>query len=343
MLNVGADESFELGQGRSKAVCEQKGVGRVYLEFMLKVHKELSCLGKTMLFFGDIILHHRELIDELPGNAIALDWGYEAAHPFGEESLVFAQAGVKFYVCPGTSSWNSLGGRWRSARENILNAARDGLAGGASGFLLTDWGDNGHWQQLPISYPGYLLAAAASWNPQAAENLDIEAGLSRHIFLDDTGKAAKALLILENLYDTGVVQLRNSSVLAVLLLLDLQQYHVEKLKRFRGYDFSREQAATAEALSLLAEADMQAQDARLLSEELHFTADLMTHAAHLGKKRFATPSLDTKEIHRSVRKDFAEELTVLVERYNELWLKRSRPGGLKDSVGRMVALKSSYF
>ncbi|UCF99683.1 MAG: family 20 glycosylhydrolase [Spirochaetaceae bacterium] len=342
MINVGADEPFELGQGRSREACEQRGVGRVYLEFMLKIHEALSRRGKIMQFYGDIILHHPELIDELPRDIIALNWGYEAEHPFATESRVFARADLRYYVCPGTSAWNTLGGRWRNARQNILSAAREGRSAGASGLLLTDWGDNGHWQQLPVSYPGYLLAAASSWNPDAAADLDIPACLSRHVFRDESGYAARAVITLGNLYDDGIVRLRNAGVLAVLLLLDLQPYHVEQLTRFRGYDFSREQSGIADALSLLENADIRSDDADLLYQELRFTADLMAHAARLGKQRFATSGLTTQEIPVSARRDLAEELESLVERYKQLWPKRSRPGGLADSVARMLALRASY-
>jgi hypothetical protein len=273
---------------------------------------------------------------------IALDWGYEAEHPFQKESRMFAQAGLQFYVCPGTAVWNSIGGRWNNARQNILSAAREGRSAGASGFLLTDWGDNGHWQQLPISYPAYLFAAAVSWNPDAGQKIDVEACLSRHIFRDDTGRAAQTLVILGNLYDDGIVRFRNAGTLAVLLLLELQQYHQEELKRLRGHDFARQQALIAEALSLLRQADIHAADADLLYEELTFTADLMAHAARLGKERFATTSLTTEEIPTSVGQNLATELEALIDRYKKLWLNRSRPGGLKESSGRMIALKQSY-
>ena len=75
-------------------------------------------------------------------------------HPFDEHGAQFAQAGLPFYVCPGTSSWNSIGGRTDNALGNLRSAAENGLKHGASGYLNTDWGDNGHWQSLPISESG---------------------------------------------------------------------------------------------------------------------------------------------------------------------------------------------
>jgi N-acetyl-beta-hexosaminidase len=71
-LNVGLDETFDLGLGRSAQACTEKGSGRVYLEFLKQIHRLVSQRGRTMQFWGDIILHHPELIGELPQDAIAL-------------------------------------------------------------------------------------------------------------------------------------------------------------------------------------------------------------------------------------------------------------------------------
>ena len=73
---MSADETFELGKGKSKEACEEKGVGRVYLEYLLKIHKLVSERGKKMMFWGDIIANHPDLVPELPKDIIALEWGY---------------------------------------------------------------------------------------------------------------------------------------------------------------------------------------------------------------------------------------------------------------------------
>ena len=342
LLNVGADEPIDLGHGRSREACLRKGVGRVYLDFLRKIHEQVSRRGRTMQFCADVLVHYPELVRGIPRDLIALEWGYEADHPFARECRIFAEAGVPFYVCPGTSSWNSIGGRWGNAQANIASGAREGLAAGAAGFLLTDWGDNGHWQQLPVSYPAYVYGAAAGWNPGSEGELDAELFLSRHVFLDPTGGAARALLAIGEVYDNEVVRLPNAGVLAVLLALQLQPYHQKALERFRGYAFERERALLADALRWLAGAELQAGDGRLLREELEFTANLLEHAVRLGRERFATPGLATPEIPARKRRSLAAELENLVARYRKLWLARSRPGGLEDSAGRMLALQESY-
>ena len=65
-INVGLDETFDLGKGRSGAECRRDGLGRVYLRYLLRVHKHVSSLGRRMQYWGDIVLHHQELIPELP-------------------------------------------------------------------------------------------------------------------------------------------------------------------------------------------------------------------------------------------------------------------------------------
>ena len=121
-----------------------------------------------MQFWSDIILKHPEQIAALPRDAVALEWGYEADHPYAEHCAALASAGLAFYVCPGTSSWNSLAGRPHNALENVARAAAEGLRHGAAGLLVTDWGDNGHLQPLPASYPGLAAAAGSAWNAGGA-------------------------------------------------------------------------------------------------------------------------------------------------------------------------------
>lgn len=64
-FNVGCDETWDLGRGQSKELCERLGKGRVYLDFLKKIHREVAARGRQMMFWGDIILHHPELIKEL--------------------------------------------------------------------------------------------------------------------------------------------------------------------------------------------------------------------------------------------------------------------------------------
>jgi hexosaminidase len=191
-LNVGCDETWDLGRGQSKQVCEAKGKGRVYVDFLKKIYRETKVRKKQMMFWGDIILHYPELVRELPKDSIALNWGYEANHPFEREAAVFARSKVPFYTCPGTSTWMTLIGRHDNAFVNLQRAAEIGRVHGAIGYLNTDWGDGGHPQPLAVSYLPYLLGAAVSWCASTYNEELLIPVANRDIFHDPTGRAAKA-------------------------------------------------------------------------------------------------------------------------------------------------------
>jgi hypothetical protein len=217
-FNVGCDETWDLGRGQSKKLCERLGQGRVYLDFLRKIHREISARGKCMMFWGDIILKYPKLIPELASfgvppsggaraksseppeggtpNLIALNWGYEANHPFDREVALFAKAKIPFYVCPGTSTWQTLIGRHDNALANLHSAAKAGKRFGAIGYLITDWGDGGHPQPLAVSYLPYLAGASLSWCAKTFDEAKLIPVLSRDVFKDPTDNAAKAAFAL---------------------------------------------------------------------------------------------------------------------------------------------------
>jgi hexosaminidase len=210
-FNIGGDETWDLGRGQSKQLCQAKGQGRVYLDFLKQIHREVSARGKTMMFWGDIILKYPQLISELaeigradlpasqtaaqqrhPTRLIALNWGYAADHPFEKEAAKFAKAKIPFYICPGTSTWQTLIGRHDNALANLRAAAKAGKQFGAIGFLNTDWGDGGHPQPLAVSWPLFAAGAALAWNAKGFNKKQLAPVLSRDVFNDATGKIAEA-------------------------------------------------------------------------------------------------------------------------------------------------------
>ena len=195
-FNVGCDETFDLGLGQSQKLCKRLGKGRVYLDFLKKIHREVSARGKRMMFWGDIILKHPELIKELPQDIIALNWGYEANHPFNHETALFAKSKIPFYVCPGTSTWQTLIGRHDNALANLRRAAKAGRKRGAMGYLITEWGDGGHPQPLAVSYLPFLAGASLAWNVKDFDEKSLQPVLSRDVFEDSTGKIAEVSLKL---------------------------------------------------------------------------------------------------------------------------------------------------
>lgn len=317
LFNVGCDETFDVGQGRSKAQVEARGKTRVYLEFLHEVNKLVQAHGRRMMFWGDIILHEPALVKELPKDVIALEWGYEAAHPFAADGKIFADAGIDFYVCPGTSSWCSIAGRSDNALANLLSAAAQGKKHRAIGYLNTDWGDHGHLQYLPISYLGLARGAALAWCVESNRDVPIADVLNQYVFHDKAGVMGKLAYDLGNVYQLVGKPRSNRSIL--FSILTTKGNLVEPEAEITADGLRAAAGAVEQIMSRLPAARMARPDSALIIDEFTNAAAMLRLACHRGLET-ATP----------------EELQHMVAEHRRLWLARNRPGGLEDSVGRLT-------
>jgi len=331
-LNVGGDETFDLGQGKSKDRCEDVGVGRVYLDFIKKLEKEVSSRGKKMQFWGDIILNHPELIEDIPKNLIAMNWGYEANHPFESETKAFADAGIEFYVCTGTSAWNSIAGRWSNALGNIKSAAINGLKNGASGFMITEWGDNGHWQQFPVPVPGYMAGASTAWNGSEGTEINFNKNLSINYFQDKTGKAATALLKMAELYKDYSNNMHNMSIFSAVMLGPWFKGYEEEYKKFPDIDFFTTYPFLNEIDTLLKDLELSKSCSNRVMEEMLFTSKLLRYGVDMTVEIFKTEKRDIQSIPENRKLELSGRLNKLLVTFKKLWLQRNRPGGLEESL-----------
>jgi hypothetical protein len=153
-----------------------------------------------MMLWDDIIVKYPDLVPELPYDLTMMVWGYEANHPFDERCALFLDSNIPFYVCPGTSTWNTFAGRTGNAIGNLRNAAQNGLEYGAIGFLITDWGDRGHWQINAASYLGFACGAAMAWAVDANKDLDLPPLLDLFVFEDKAGIMGQLVYDLGNVY-----------------------------------------------------------------------------------------------------------------------------------------------
>ena len=356
-INIGCDETFELGQGKSASEVKARGKQRVYLDHLLRLIRGLQADGHEVLFWGDILRDHPELAAELPKqNVIALAWHYEApidpsALPdslfdllsdFGitRDSLRgfethvrgFLEAGVSFWVCPGTSSWNTLIGRLRNARGNLLDAAEIGLARGAGGYLITDWGDNGHMQPLSVSWPPLAYGASLAWCLETNRDLDVAPALDAHVFEDGAGVLGALLDRIGNLYDaTGKTAMNGSPLFTDLLsgaalLGSMGEADPERT--------AQTVASLESAITALADARPAASDGAIVVLELEAALRLARHGAWRIAREAGFPCPTDAEL--------VTDLGVAITKQREAWLARSRPGGLADSLARLERTLAMY-
>ena len=305
-IHVGGDEPWELGKGRSLKVVKNCGKHAVYLDFMQSVFDLAQQQGCSVQFWADIILEKPSLIKHLPKQVTPVIWGYESDFPFDLHCQAIANGGFRgqFYVAPGSGNWNSFSGRLNVAEANIKNAAQSGYAHGASGLLLTAWGDNGHHPPYATLYPALILATAACWGTKISK-LELAGAIDAVFYKDGKFATANGKALCElGAIDAMLPQpappnsflhsayFANDSELALLLKLTTTQ----KLEQ---------------VFTVLKEIEVKALDPEIqLSIELSLTAV----GRCLGKR------MPTKDLH------------LLLERFKSTWLQNSRAGGLTESL-----------
>ena len=343
-FNVGLDETMDLGQGRSEAICQERGKERVYLDFLHKVHELAAQQDRRMMFWGDIILNRPELISSLPKDAIALEWGYEADHPFAEDCQKFAEAGLDFYVCPGTGSWHSFAGRTDNALANLASAAENGHRAGSLGYLITDWGDNGHLQTLPVSYLPFLAGANFAWNVGTAQQVSqqpVHHWLDLHVFRDTAAILGQVSRDLGNAYQhTGAppkgAKAINGSSLFFVLAFALRPSSDRRGQGMTRDHLGRTREFLQDAVRDLSHATPSSPRANLLKREFAWTHDILRAACDLAELRLQVgEDVPLGDLPESDRRPIGLRLEDLSLQRHDLWLARHRPGGMRDSLHRL--------
>jgi hexosaminidase len=339
-FNVGCDETWDVGQGRSKEAVAKYGEHRVYVDQLLRIYEQVKARGKTMMFWGDIIMKAPEYVAELPKDMVALEWGYEANHPFEEHGAHFAKAGIPFYVCPGTSTWNSLVGRTENAVGNLLNAAENGLKHGAIGYLNTIWGDRGHQDYEPVYYLPMAYGAGVSWALDANRNADVRPFLNKLLFGDKAEWIGQVLHQLGNSYRAGGFKPMNGTALMSI-------FHFWTLRPktawaiLPSFDADAAEAAVLEAAAGLDEVEIQGAEGGLILRELRNSVRLLLHLCkfiRLLQARIAEREFTADQVGA-----MAQDLAEIMAEHQELWLARNREGGLEEmSMVPFRALMAEY-
>ncbi len=338
-FNIGCDETVELGVGKSKKICKKRGKGVVYLDFVKKLNDEVNKHGKIAMFWGDIIIKHPELLDRVPKNMIALEWGYSSEFPFNERLPKYKKAGLDFYVCPGTSSWNSIIGRNQTGFKNQKIAAKEGLKNGALGYLNTSWGDRGYWQPLSVTMPTIITGSAYAWNSNSNPLNNLSNILNAYVYKDETGNTAKAILDL-GFADTAFDVPEGNSNVIMMLMTQLNSKLTDnfQLKKLTSKDLIKAEQNIDNAIDELKKAKPQSYDADIVKKELLQAANMAKFACHLGLARLNAKNTLISNIHRNKREELAEELEPLIKNHETIWTVRNREGGLELSANRYKKL-----
>ncbi len=310
-FNVGCDEPWELGQGRSRVAVAERGKQRVYLDFLRKIESLVASRGRVMHYWADILLESPDLIAEAPAGAIPVIWGYDVDHPFAEQCALLEENGMPFYVAPGDATWKCFGGRLETTLKNQQMAALEGLQHGASGYLLTHWGDLGHHQTWPTSLPALVIGGQLSWNVAAEVELGL-AAIINHLFFHEASPVLAEVLLELGRLDSQVPPIRVGSWFYEALMGEVETpLAAETSARLLN------QLDTLH--SRLETAHTKAKDGEWLRDEIHLGIEMTRWAIHRNGSQGENSA-------------WAQSRSKLMHHFETIWLRRNRAGGLRESM-----------
>ncbi len=162
-VHVGCDEVWTLGKGRSAALVAEKGIERVFANYLTTFNDFLKSRGKTLVFWADLIVDYPGILELLPSDVVISNWGYGtpqetferdnrhfATHPF------LASRGHRLWVC-GNNMAEYIFNPYQRLEKNTESWLELAEQHGADCFLITDWGSYANINPYVVSLLGDLF------------------------------------------------------------------------------------------------------------------------------------------------------------------------------------------
>ncbi len=213
-IHIGADETGDLGKGRTAQAVKDRGYGPVYVDFLKQIHDELAPLHRKILFWGDIGGDDAKAVPGLPKDMIAVPWNYGDTSGFDKMIQPFAQAGIETWIGDGDANWGEVYPQAQIAFGNIQGFVRDGQRLGSTGSLTTVWNDDGEGLHN-LNWYSLVFGPVAAWQPGESSIPAYQDAYGPLFHGDSTGKinaAEKEIMAAFALLATAKIDTRSDDI-----------------------------------------------------------------------------------------------------------------------------------
>jgi hypothetical protein len=354
-FHIGEDETFELGEGQSKTEAQAKGVGAVYFEHLNRIRDLLKPYNRKLMFWGDIALHHPDLIGNIPKDMIVMNWQYGARDDFWASIKPFQDAGLQQFVCPGAQNWNQIFPNNEAAAKNIINFVRDGQKAGAIGMMSTTWDDDGE-SLFEMNWYPIALGAAASWQPGELDRTAFDGNFDWSFYRSEGNTFVSAISTLGSVGQT----ISSGSTTDELFWRDPFTSGSQNYARANEAKIKQLRLNVETAQESLRQSEKLARRNRSTLNTMQFAAKRFDHLGRRYEviKKFSDQYWDaylnlgdrvkvrklryySGAIYNNLR-EMAEELSILKEDYRKQWLAENRPYWLDSILARYDQMGSIW-
>ncbi len=145
-LHIGCDETRLLGHcSECRREIQEGGISKLYVDYVSRMCRIVSSLGKRPMIWADIILKHPEALQSLPEDVIIVDWnyGWNQDH-FGKMDNLRNSGREIWGACSLRSHPDNLYlVQWRKHLENIFSYTSYAADCGFKGIINTSWSTSG--------------------------------------------------------------------------------------------------------------------------------------------------------------------------------------------------------
>ncbi len=354
-IHIGADETFDLGAGRTHDAVAQKGLGPVYIDFLNQIHDVLAPLNRRLLFWGDIGDANPGAVSALPKDMIAVPWNYSDSTGFDKLIEPFAKNGIETWVAPGDANWNEVYPVATIALWNIQGFVRDGQRLGSTGALTTVWNDDGE-GLFNMDWYGVLFGAVAAWQPGESSIADYQDAYGAIFHLDPSGKidaAEKELMAAQEALSAAKTAMKSDQIFWLdPWSAEGQEVSQKLLPQARDLRLHAERALVllAEARAAdpklaqpgaLAAMDLGARRLDLIGLKFQLAQEIASaYAQAAGQQHDKAQSTATGNMLDEIAgtngrcQDLRDAYSALKAQYSQVWLAENRPYWLNNVTVR---------
>jgi hexosaminidase len=169
-FHIAADESWDVGRGKSKNYIQKVGIEQAYLTHYKKVYDIVKKHGfEKVIIYHDILYKHEFVLKNLPKDIIVMYWKYnlKESHPIID---LLNTHDFPILVSPSIWDYNRIFPNISNFEKNVSNIAAYGYARNIEGIVTSSWGDYKNKELRENRIFGFIYSAEVAWNSRTPVN-----------------------------------------------------------------------------------------------------------------------------------------------------------------------------